>query len=168
MRRIFIGALAIGAVCLFAYWLFLTLASDDTRIRWLIEDMESGFNNGTPSTLADGLAENFSHGESGANRQIVLLGFLQFVQRNSDKEKNFVLRCEVTAVDEIEVDAEADPPTAQATVTVSFFRRGPRSSVDDAGEKVGTVTFEGRLVVEGGNWKIVGVSHRVVEGKRPY
>lgn len=167
MKKILIGAMALGGVALFAYWLVLTLASDETRIRWLIEDMESGFNDGSVSSLAAGIAEDFSH-DSGATRNIVLLAFMQFVRRNLDNDRNFRHRCEVASIDEISVTANSDPPSGSATVTVRFFRRPSKPSVDDPGKYVGTVTFEADLVVEGGDWKIIRTLHRTIDGRRPY
>ena len=168
MKKILIGAMAVGGMSLFIYWLVLTLASHETRIRGLIEEMERDFNEGSPSTLASGIAADFSHEESGANRQIVVLAFMQFVRRNLDNDKNFVHRCEMASIDSLAVATETDPPTGRAEVTVRFFRRGSNSSVDDPGQHVGTVTFAADLVVEGGDWKVVGTTHRVIEGRRPY
>jgi len=126
LRRILLG-LAGALLCFFVGRAIVrALVSDETRIRWLVEDMQAGFDRTRMDPILVAFAGNFRDDTSGADRQNVreALAYL-FLTAKDPQTKAFPYRVEV-GIPRIAVDrSTASEPTADVDVDARFFdRRG--------------------------------------------
>lgn len=96
---------------------FRALASDETRIRWVIEDMLEGFNEARLRPLMDGLSPQFVDRVSGARRADVRDALIHsFFQDVDPSTKQYLYRA---ALDEDSLAIEVDPEGETAAVGLS-------------------------------------------------
>ena len=162
MRKSLVGITGIGVVCVVAYWIYVSLVSDSTRIRWLLDEMEDGFNASSARAVVSGLSKDFQEETSRVSSQDIR-SFLvyTFLKERDSKTKEFRFRVEL-GEPQIEVQ---EPEKKEATVKVRagfFERRGDRWRV------VWEVDIEGDLEKREEGWKIVRSRHATAEGKRPF
>jgi hypothetical protein len=165
MRKLGI-VLAALALIVFAFWLRRALASDETRIRWVIEGMVAGFNDERNAGAMRGFAKEYRDETSGVDRELVHAGLahLFFTRRDPDT-KRFDLRLEVPRV-ELAIGV-ADVVHARAR---GLLRRweGAGARDDEAPERlVWEVRFDGELVDVDGDWRFTSSTHDTLAGLRP-
>ncbi len=172
-KFLIVGGAGIG-IGILVYWFAVTLASDETKIRWMLESLEEAFNDGSARRIGGALAEDFREIDSGLDRQQTILAFMGFVRRNLDAESEFLYRCELAELDDDSISiADGEEKTATVRVIVSFHRRAASSGKDgDDGspreKRVSTIAFTGDLIVEEGRWKILRAAHELIDGRRPF
>lgn len=122
MRRILL-VLAGMLVCFFVGRAIVrALVSDETKIRWLVEDMRDGFDRTRMDPILVAFAESFRDETSGADRSNVreAIAYL-FLTAKDPQTKAFPYRVEVD-VSKIGIDeSSADAPTADCDLVVRFF-----------------------------------------------
>lgn len=91
-----------------ARWAFSALASDETKIRRLVAEMEDGFNEGSGRRATSGLAETWKHAGETLSRDD-LRGYLlaEFHQQRSQKARRLTLRVEIPA-DSLAIEVEGE------------------------------------------------------------
>jgi hypothetical protein len=119
--------LAVAAVTLLLVggrWAYHALASDETKIRWRIEEMIDGFNDCQGAGVLDGLASDFRDQASGATREDVHGALVQlFFERVDSRTHEFQLSAELVA-DELSIQVQAtQPKRATATMHVLIHER---------------------------------------------
>jgi hypothetical protein len=130
LKRILL-ALAVGVgLFLVVRAAIRALASDETKIRWTVEDMAEGFDRTRMDPILVAFAPGFQDETSGSDRQNVreALAYL-FLTAKDPETKAFPYRVEVD-VRRIAVDrADPDSPTAECELGARFLdRRGGRET----------------------------------------
>jgi hypothetical protein len=119
MNRFLLSAIVAFAGFFGVRALVHALASDETKIRWVVEDMAAGFNNTRMSPILDGLARDFLDETWGADRGLVHAGLAHmFFEMKDETTKHFLYRVEIPR-DEITI--EIDGATAEMNLVASFF-----------------------------------------------
>jgi hypothetical protein len=96
VKRLLLVLLALVALYFGVRALVRALASDDTRIRWLVADMADGFDDTRMNPILSGLAQDFVDEGSGARKDDVRAGLAQlFLQRKDPKTKKFPYRARI-------------------------------------------------------------------------
>ena len=120
MKRV----IAIAGGLVFAFflgrWLFVALASDETRIRWLVERMERGYNRADVSDCVGPLADDWSHEGHSVDRDLIANAIRSDYLRDRDRETKELRRR--VEVDEDTLVVEVDGETARLTVEARFER----------------------------------------------
>ena len=96
MRRVLLALIALAALVLVGQRLRVALASDATRIRWRLEQMEAGFNEARLGACLRGVADGWRDTESGVDRALLadLLRSLFFHERDPESGR-FPFRVEL-------------------------------------------------------------------------
>jgi hypothetical protein len=120
MRVLILFVLGVG-LFLAGRALVRALASDETKIRWLVEDMADGFDRTRMDPILDGLAPDFVDQTSGANRQEVreALAYL-FFNAKDERTKGFPYRVDVEIAQTTLARSESGPPSAECRVNARF------------------------------------------------
>lgn len=159
MNRFLLAALAAFAAFFGARAIVRALASDETKIRWVLEDMADGFNATRMSRVLGGLANDFLDETSGADRELVHAGLARLFFEEKDPEtKRFLYRVEIPKQD---VSIERDGETANVDLAATFFE------VHGATEKlVWKARIHAAFAKTKDGWKIRRSENQTVEGGR--
>ena len=92
LRLLLVGAV----VAALAYVLWHALASEETRIRWLLEDIQESFNDGRSGGVVEGLSseytdEKYQFGVTEVRAYLVQI----FLTRRDPKTREFLFRAEL-------------------------------------------------------------------------
>jgi len=116
----------VGAALAFALVrsILRSLASDETRVRWLVEELARDFNAGDAGDVGAKLHADYVDLGTGYGRDVVQEALLYLVfQDREPGTKGFRYRVEIDA-DALEVRVhDSDPRTADATIRADLFRR---------------------------------------------
>jgi hypothetical protein len=109
-------------------WIWRALASDETKIRWVCEDMLDGFNQMRTARVVRGLAPAFLDESSGVTREEVReVCIYVFMNELDPDDKGFALRAEFVPEEWTVKVAEGTPKRATATLGARFFdKRGEK------------------------------------------
>ena len=161
MKKIALTLAAALIAWALGYWIYLLCASDSTRIRWLIEKMERGFNASSARATVSGLADGFVEETSGVEREEIhkFLLYLFFHERDP-QTKEFKYRVEL---DPPEIDISAERKAATVKLAARFLER--RGGTWQATWEVG---IDADLKKGNEGWRIVQSRHRTERGRRPF
>ena len=121
MRRILLGLAAAFLAFLLGRAIVRAVVSDETKIRWLVEDMRDGFDRTRMDPILIAFAEAFRDETSGADRSSVreALAYL-FLTAKDPQTKAFPYRVEV-GISKISIDrSSSDSPTADCDLDARF------------------------------------------------
>lgn len=123
-RKLLLAVVGLALLAIGGRWACYALASDETRIRWRIEDMVDGFNDCKNGRVCDGLASEFRDRTSGATRETVHAALVQlFFERVDSRTHEFQLSAELVE-DELEIQVEeGEPKRATVKAHVSIDER---------------------------------------------
>jgi hypothetical protein len=155
-KKIVLSALALLGLWLAGRGLVRFLASDETKIRWLVEQMETGYNEGKPGTCVGPLAKGWRHEGYELDREMLLGGLFQ-AARDRDKETR-ALRSQVALEPDslvITVDGARATLTAEAR-----FRRLRAGKWQDTWH----LAIEAELEDGEDGWEIVQSRHTDLAG----
>lgn len=157
MSRRILLALAVLVLSWFGSGFVMRLfASDETKIRWLVERMEEAYNAGRPGSCVGPLARNWRHEGSEIDRQL-LLGALFETARDRDQEtRKLRSRVEVDEAAAV-IQVEGERATLALEAVFSRLRQGQWSETWRA-------RVEAELVDGDGGWEIVKSRHADVAG----
>lgn len=160
MKRIFLGLA--GALLLFLVGraIVRALVSDETKIRWLIEDMRDGFDKTRMDPILVAFAETFRDETSGADRGSVreALAYLFFTAKDS-QTKAFPYRVEIE-IGEISIDSSSDPRSADCDLDARFFDlRGGDEEV------AWEIAISSRWTRGEYGWRIAGTRYETKSGR---
>lgn len=159
MKRVLLLLALALVVVLGVRWVVLALVPDETKIRWVVEEMEEGFNEGSAKRSVSGLAEDWSHeharGMTAELLQRYLFGEFQGMRAQGDHRLD--ARVEV---DEDELSIQVDGQEASLDGEATFSRL-------QAGEWVPNwrVRFHARLEDRDDGWLVVRSSSEDLEGR---
>jgi hypothetical protein len=159
LKKIGLALVALGLLAALVRVLVLTLVSDETRIRWVIQDAVEGFGNARANPVLDALARDFQDETSGFTRED-LRGPLAavFFQEKDPQTKGFPYRLEIAAAIEIAV-TDGEP----AEANVAF----PAVIVDTRGgarREAWAFRVEGRMEEREDGWVFVRTTHETTGG----
>ncbi|TAJ24711.1 MAG: hypothetical protein EPO68_01145 [Planctomycetota bacterium] len=122
MKRL-LAAIAVLALVYFAGRAIVrALASEETKIRWALEEMRDGFNDAEPAPVIDHLHPLFREEQSGADLDMAEQALIAVCIGEIDSTtKTFALRAEAD-FDAWAVELGADDATATAKGDVGLFR----------------------------------------------
>jgi hypothetical protein len=162
MRQAFLQTMALVGLFLAGRFLYMALASDETRVRWVIERMVEGFNDTRASPCLDGFATSYVDTSSGADRETVhrALAYL-FFTRKDETTKKFLYEVEMPENDLSITVVDGDAPTATAEGVARFFE------VHGEERKLAwEVRFRGELAEGDDGWQFVRTTHETSAGTR--
>lgn len=159
MKRALLILLALAGLGVAGWRLRIALASDETLIRWRIEQMASGFDRTRLVSVMEGFETDYRDATSGLDRQDVMDALRwTFLQEIDPKTREFRWTVEVPS-EAVVVELDPDEPErARAALTASFRVRGeperPPSWV---------VAIEGELEKGERGWVFVRSTHETLE-----
>ena len=163
MKRVLFGLLAVVLLWFGGRAIVHALASDETKIRWVIEDMTDGFNETRMNPIMTGLAQDFVDADSGFGKDDVRAGLAQlFLQSKDPQTKRFPYRVQVSP-EEFSLHVQrGEPRTAELDLVAHFD--------ESAGEEwhpAWTAKVHAELQLGPDGWKIRRAHVVTLEGKRP-
>jgi len=161
MRRALLALLAIGGLWLGGRALVTWLASDETMIRWRIEEAVESFNETRLAGCLDLVSEDWSHEGSSADRELLKRYLIRlFFDARSPSTKEFRYAAELVEP-ALAIDVTGD---REAQVTLELRLR----LVDREPSTVAWhVAVRGTLVRDERGWRLRRTSHRDLAGQRP-
>jgi hypothetical protein len=159
MNRFLLSALAAFAAFFGLRAIVHALASDETKIRWVVEDMASGFNDTRMSRVLGGLSKDFLDETWGADREMVRAGLAHMFFEEKDPEtKHFLYRVDIPR-DELAIDVQGE--SASMGFVANFYE------VHGASEKLAwKARIHAALVKSSDGWKIRRSENKSIEGTR--
>ena len=159
MNRFLLSALAAFAAFFGVRAIVRALASDETKIRWVLEEMADGFNSTRTSRVLGGLSSDFLDETWGADRELVHAGLAHMFFEEKDPEtKHFLYRVEIPK-EEVAIDVDGD--AAGVNLAAVFFE------VHGATEKLAwKAHVHAAFVKTKDGWKIRRSESKSVEGQR--
>jgi hypothetical protein len=159
IKRFFLSALAAIALFVGVRAVVRMLASDETKIRWVVEEMASGFNRTRMSPVLGGLAHEFLDETWGADRELVHAALAHlFFERKDAETKRFLYRLDIPR-DEMSVEVDGD--SARSDFVASFFE------VHKSDEQLAwRARVHAELVKTDDGWKIRRSEEKSVDGTR--
>jgi hypothetical protein len=156
VKRFLYGGLALASLYLGAGYLLRFFASDEQKIRWLVERMEEAYNHGSPGGCVGPLAKDWRHEGHEVDRELLLAGLFQ-AARDRDRETR-ALRSRVSVHPETTaIEVQGEHATLATEATFERLRGGKW-------ESAWRVRFEAELQDAEGGWEIVRSRHEDLLG----
>jgi hypothetical protein len=151
LRKIAFGLMALAVLWFGGRVLVHALASNETLIRWKLEDACEGFNDARMSPILDFIARDFLDQSSGAHRDDVRAGAAAaFFTEKDPKTRAFPLRAHVVPDTLAITIDEADKKQAQMRCTIRIV------DTSGGGERVvWEFRLNGRLFDGDDGWQLV-------------
>ncbi len=150
MKRLLFGLVALILLWFGVRAIVHAFASDETKIRWVVEDMADGFNDTRMNPIMSGLAQDFLEDSWGADRELARAGLAQmFLQQKDALTKKFPYRVRIPE-QEFHVQVhESEPRTAEFDLVAQF-----EQSKGEEWTSRWTAKVHAELVLAPGGWKI--------------
>ena len=150
MKRALLALLALVLLFFLVRAIVHAFASDETKIRWVIEDMADGFNETRMNPIMSGLAQDFLEDSWGADKELARAGLAQmFLQSKDPLTKKFPYRVHI-GEEEFHVQVhEGEPRTAEIDLVVQF-----EQSKGEEWSARWTAKVHAEMVLAPGGWKI--------------
>jgi hypothetical protein len=159
MKRILLVLVGAAALIFGGRALYRALASDETRIGWVIDDMVEGFNDTRMKPILAGLDKSFLDDTYGADRELVRAAAAHlFFQALDPETKRFLYRAECTVEAIVVADGASE---ATATFEARFFERRGEDE-----ELAWRARVEGELLEFEGDWRFVRSRTTTLDGER--
>jgi hypothetical protein len=160
VKMIGLALVALGLLAALVRVLVVTFASDETKIRWVLEDAAEGFGDARANPVLDALARDFQDETSGYTRED-LRGPLAavFFQEKDPETKGFPYRLEI-AEEALEIAVtDGEPATAHVAfpVVIVDTRGGAR-------REAWAFRVEGRMEERDDGWVFVRTTHATTGG----
>lgn len=163
VKRALLVLLALVALFFVVRAVVHALASDDTQIRWLVEDMSEGFSDTRMNPILSGLALEFTDEGTGARKDDVRAGLAQlFLQRKDPKTKRFPYRARIEREGFTVSVQRGETNSAAADFTLVC----EESDGEDAWRSAWKAQVHAELEDGPGGWKIRRTRVDTLEGKR--
>lgn len=156
LKKILIGLVALTVLYLGTTFLIRSLASDETKIRWLVAGMEEAYNGGHAGQCVAPLAKNWRHAGTELDRELLLGALFQASRERDPKTRQHLSRVEVDE-DAAAVTVTGERATFGADATFSRLRRG-------AWEETWRLRIEAELENGADGWEIVASRHTDLRG----
>lgn len=162
MKRLLLALVAAVALWFGGRAIVRALASETTRIRWVVDDMVAGFNDTRMNPILDGLAADYLDETYGADRALLRAAAASvFFQAKDPSTKKFLYRLERMPRVEIAVVETPATKSARVKLELQFFRRRGESE-----ESAWTIHVDGRMEKRDGDWLFVRTETKTTDGER--
>ena len=159
MKRLLLVGLPLLVLGVFGLrWAIHALASDETRIRWMVEAMEEGFNDGSAKGATGGLGRDWRHeGMDGLDaetlRGMLLREFMELRRRDGELS----VRIEVPE-DTLAITVDGESATLECEALMERRREGKWTGAWRS-------RIEGELRKGEEGWEILRTRHEDLEGR---
>ena len=161
MKRALLALLALVVLFFGVRAVVRALASDETKIRGVLEDMTDGFNETRMNPVLAGLDAQFLDENLGADRDLVRAGLAQlFLQSKDAQTKKFPYRVTLPAEELKIVVQQGDPRTAEVELVALF-----EESHGETWKPTWKIHVEAQLALLPGGWRIRHTKTTELEGK---
>ena len=157
MKHILLILLGSVAVFFLGRALVLAFVSDETKIRWLVEEMEAGFNAGDLSDCVGPLDDDWSHDGHSLTLEYLKGGLFQAFREERDRETGKRTSKIEIAEDGIYVEVEDEAARIEVEARFSRFKR-------DVWEETWHIRVFGDLEKGEDGWKITRTRHDDLKG----
>ena len=156
LKRLVLLLLAVVACSFLGRALYRALASDETKIRWMVRDMVEGYDEGDVGDCIGPFAEDWRHEGHEITRELLRGALLQTALERDPATKQQLSSVDL---DEDSLVVEVDGASARVACEARFsrLRRG-------AWEPAWTLRAEAELEKREEGWKIVRSRHQDVRG----
>ena len=148
--------LAVAACSFLGRALYRALASDETKIRWMVQDMVEGYDEGDVGDCIGPFAADWRHEGHEITRELLRGALIQTVLERDPATKERVSRVDLDE-DALVVTVDGASAHVAGEARFSRLRRG-------AWEPVWTMRAEAELEKREEGWKIVRSRHQDVKG----
>ena len=158
MKRLFLLGLAVVFLLLLGKMFVRALADDETKIRWIVEEMRDGYNDGGVGDVVGPLHLDWRHRGSGVDRDLVRGGLVrEFFQDRDPKTKQLLRRVDFDP-ESIAIEVDGDAATLELVAAFSRLR--------GAGEweEVWRARIEGDLLRVDDRWRLHRTRHEDLDG----
>jgi hypothetical protein len=156
MRRVLLSALTLAVVALVVWRTALAFVSDETRIRWRLQDMSEAFDEARLRPIASGLAPDFHDRTTGYERALVLDLLRAFYLEHARGPLPYAVDL---PEDRIAVELGADGRSATATFVADFT-----ALADDSAQLAWSVEIQAELEHTDSGWRILSSRHDTLTG----
>lgn len=157
MKKIFLGLTALAALYLGGRWLWRALASDETKIRWIVERMEAGYDRGKPGACIGPLAKDWRHQGYELDRELLRGALIQATLQDRDPQtKQLLTRVDVDPAT-LAIEVDGDRARLSCLATFHRLRRG-------TWEETWRMRAEAELQDGEDGWEIVRSAHQDLRG----
>ncbi len=158
-QRAFLGLVLIAATFFLIRGVVLRFVSDETRLRWIVEEMVAGYNDASLGPCVGPIADDWRHGSSTTLDREVLKGGLlrQFWNERDHRTKAFLYRVEVPE-DTLSIEVREGEATLDLEARFERLRGA-------TWEPLWHIRIEAELDQLDGDWKIRRSSHEDLEGR---
>jgi hypothetical protein len=161
MRRTLLSAVLIVVAWFAGRAIYVAMASDETRIRWLFEHEAEAFHDANALAALSSFAPEYVDETLQVTRQMLRGGLLWLFQDRRDRESGrLLLRVQYPADFAVQVDGDR----ATATLPLVFYERSPTTDEESAIWEL-TVTAELERGEHG--WQVARSQHETVRGGPP-
>jgi len=158
MKRVLLILVALPVLWFASRALMHALASDETLIRWQMEAMREGYNEGKMSYVVRPIHEDWRHEGQSVDRDLLKRGLLQeFFQDRHPKTKQLMRRLDF---DENALDLRVEGDTAQLALEVRFSRL----QGGEEWREVWRARIEADLTKTKEGWRLLRTRHEDLEG----
>lgn len=176
MKKLLLVAAGLLILAILGYMTAELFTSHETRIRRLLAGMEEGFNAGDAIALCSGLAADFQELDSGLGREEVVRILYSIFHQERLAGGFFPHQAEILedAGDggQLEITVEKNPDTGEVTglvkAPVQFYHKVFKDGKLTGKSPAAAIEFEGRLIREGGRWKIHKARQKILSGRMPF
>jgi hypothetical protein len=140
--------------------LWRAMASDETRIGWLVADEAAAFNGAAPLSILSGFAPEYREDTVGLDRNGLRAALLWAFQNQRAGDGAFRYRVEIAPES---LDATVDGDSAQAGFGLLLFDR--RTGQD---APIWEIDVKAGLRRRDGDWSFVRSTHTTLRGQRPH
>ena len=164
MKRVFLGLAAAFVLFLVGRAIVRAVVSDETKIRWMVEDMREGFDETRMDPILVAFAEGFRDVTSGADRQDVRSGLAYlFLTAKDPKTKAFPYRVEVT-IARLSIEEGSDGGrSAECDLEARFLDL--RGSSEGEPEVAWEIAIASRWVHGEYGWRIASTTYETKSGR---
>ncbi len=161
MKRIFLVLLGLLALFLGGRALYRASVAEETKIRWVLDDMCEGFAATRMNPVMAGLAPEYYDEALGADRELLKLGLAHlFFEQRGGEDRRFPYRIEWRSETGPRVDESGEEKSAEIELEIEFFRRE-----GDDERSVWKAKVDGQLRKRDGEWRFVRTHTQTVEGR---
>jgi hypothetical protein len=157
LKRLLLALAAVAALGLIGRAIYRALASEETKIGWLVDDMTEGFDDRRTNAILTGLDTQFLDETYGADRDLVRAALVRlFFEANDETTKKFLYRVEWSAKSIVVTDDHAT-----AELDLNFLKRKGESF-----EAAWKARVKAQLQKKDGYWRFVRTETSTAEGQR--
>jgi hypothetical protein len=156
LKKVLLSALALAALYLGIGGLVRFFASDETKIRWLVEGMEEAYDAGRPGSCVGPLARDWRHDGYSLDREMLLGGLFQAARDRDRETRELRTRVDVEP-GSLEIAVDGERATLAAVARFERLRAGEW-------QESWRARIEAELVDGDEGWEIVKSRHEDLAG----